>query len=409
MHGGGIASSFRDPPPRLAAALSFPRTPGGTYNVSVRASRPATAAPSRPGGRLNRRPIRASAASLGGLPLNISVALLTLVALTALIGLGTLLSADTQERTGQEKPGFTLKENVHLVVVPVTVKDHHGTLVDNLTQDDFKVFEDGRQRPVQYFSNETTPLSTVILLDTGMSALSLDAVRSGLRALSGSFAPDDEQALILFDNTIRPAQDFTTQGDLVLAAADKALPRGTGTGPSILGGPLGNPPVINGVPIDRPGTVPAAAPRIGKRIDDALYAAAQQLRARPLGRRRVVVILSDGVNGSDNQLEHGEVMDALAASQVTVYAVSFGSGWALKRGDLLARVTRDTGGDIAYVRRRNGLDRAFPELTNEARNSYVLGFSPLSADGRFHEIEVRVRRSGVRWIARNRFLSPPVK
>ena len=296
-----------------------------------------------------------------------------------------------------------------MVIVPVTVKDRHGALLDDLSQDDFKVFEDGHARPVQYFSNETTPLSAVILIDTGMSELSVDAVRSELGVLSGAFAPDDEQALILFDNTIRPVQDFTTQGDLLVAAAKRALPAGTGAGPSILGGPLGNPPTINGVNVERPGTVPVPATRIGKRIDDALYAAVQQLRTRPAGRRRVVVILSDGANGSDNQIPHDEVMEALAASDVTVYAVSFGSGWAARRRDLLGRVARETGGDIAYVQRRKGLDRAFPELTNEARNSYVLGFPPLSADGKFHEIEVRVTRPSVRLIARNRFLPPPVR
>ena len=123
----------------------------------------------------------------------------------------------------------------------------------------------------------------------------------------------------------------------------------------------------------------------------------------------MVVVLSDGANGSDNQIPHDDVMEALAASDVTVYAVSFGSGWAMKRRDLLGRVARETGGDIAYVQRRKGLDRAFPELTSEARNSYVLGFPPLAADGKFHEIEVRVARPRVRLIARNRFLSPPVR
>jgi VWFA-related protein len=135
--------------------------------------------------------------------------------------------------------------------------------------------------------------------------------------------------------------------------------------------------------------------------------AAQRLKTRPPDRRRVVVIVSDGMNGSDNQFSYSETMDALASSDVTVYAVSFGSGWAMKRGDLLARVARGTGGDIAYVQRRSSLDRAFFTLTNEARNSYVLGFTPASADGKFHEIQVRVKRPAVSSIARSRFFSLP--
>ena len=336
---------------------------------------------------------------------------LAVAAVAGFIGAGLpSLSRAQQDSQDSQQPTFTLKENVHLVIVPVTVKDRQGALIDDLIQDDFNVFEDGHARPIRYFSNETTPLSAVILIDTGMSGLAVEAVRSGLRNMDESFAPNDKEALILFDNTLRPVADFSTPGgaSAVLAAAEDALPAGTGSAAAVAGGPLGGPlntpPVINGVP----GTAPSSAPRVGKRIDDALFAAIQQLRGRPLlESRRVILILSDGVNGSDNQIHHNEVMEALAVSQVTVYAVSFGSGWAAKRTDLLARTAYETGGDIAYAQRKSHLDRVVPELTNQARNSYVLGFEPVSADGRFHEIRVRVRRRGTRTIARNRFLSIP--
>lgn len=289
--------------------------------------------------------------------------------------------------------------------MPVTVKDRHGNLVDDLAQGDFRVFEDGRERPIRLFSNESVPLSAVVLLDTGMTEASLAVVRSALGSLGNSFSADDEEALYLFDNTIRQAQDFTSQSDLLVNLGQEALPEGKG--PSLIGGPLAGPTRINGVPIDRPGTAPTPAPAVHKRVNDALYTAAQRLKARPLDRRRVIVIVSDGANGSDNNFSFSETMNTLATSNVTVYAVSFGSGWAVKRGDLLARAAHETGGGIAYVQRRSGMERAFLNLTNEARNSYVLGFAPESADGRFHEIRVRVTRPGVRWIARNRFFAPP--
>lgn len=314
-----------------------------------------------------------------------------------------------QESGDSQQPPFTLKENVHLVVVPVTVKDRQGSLIDNLTQDDFTVLEDGKARPIRYFSGETTPLSTVVLIDTGMSGVSVEAVRASLHNLDECFAPDDKEGLILFDNTLRTVADFSapSTASAVFTQAENALPAGSGSGATVLGGPLGGPlntlPVLNGVP----GTAPSSAPRVAKRIDDALFAAVQQLHTQPPGRRRVIVILSDGVNGSDNQIHHDEVMEAMTATQVTVYAISFGSGWTSKHTDLLSRVAHETGGDIAYVQRKNGIERAFPEFTNEARNSYVLGFSPFATDGRIHDIQVRVRRRGVRTIARNRFLAIP--
>jgi len=320
---------------------------------------------------------------------------------------GLLVAFGAEPRSSEQKPNYVLKENVHLVIVPVTVKDAHGALVEDLTQDDFHIFEDGRERPVRYFSNESSPLSVVILLDTGMSAHSLDAVRDAAGSLGSSFGPNDEESLVMFDNTIRVVQDFTPRADLLVDRALKTIPEGAG--PSMLGGPLSGSTRINGVPIDRPGTMTIATRPPGKRLVDALYAAAHRLKTRPAERRRIVVIISDGVNGSDNLFSLQDAVDALAASDASAYAVSFGSGWAAKRADLLARVSRESGGDIMYVQRRKGFANALPRLTDEARNAYVLGFPPASSDGKFHDIEVRATRPGVRLIARNRFLSPAAK
>ena len=305
---------------------------------------------------------------------------------------------------------FTLKENVHLVVVPVSVKDRDGRLVQDLTRDDFKVLEDRKQRPIEYFSNELTPISALVLLDTGMSAKSLATVRSQLRSLSNAFGPEDEVALYFFDKHIRLVQDFTSKTDLIVEAVQKegTEGRGEGTGPGMLGGPMAGSPTINGVNVDNPGSSPTLSAPITKSIHDALYEAAQQLRYRDEGRRRVVLILSDGAGGG-NTFSYQKMIDALEVAKATVYAISFSAGWAAKRADLLARVARDTGGDIAYVRRSSGLDAACFLFADESRNAYVLGFTPSAADGKFHDIGVRVSRPGLRWVARNRFFAPPLK
>jgi len=83
-------------------------------------------------------------------------------------------------------------------------------------------------------------------------------------------------------------------------ALDTALPEGAGTGPLVLGGPIGGPAMRNGTPINQPGTVPIGAPPVGKRMMDALYTASQQLRDQPPERRRMILVISDGINGTDN-------------------------------------------------------------------------------------------------------------
>jgi VWFA-related protein len=321
-----------------------------------------------------------------------------------------LVAGSAIAQSDVQKEPFTLKENVHLVVVPVSVKDRDGGLVEDLIRDDFKVFQDGKPRPIQYFSNEPTPISALVLLDTGMSAKSLATVRSQLRSISNAFGPSDEVALYFFDKHIELVQDFTSKTDLIVEAVEREVKEGRaeGTGPGVLGGPLAGSPTINGVNVDNPGSAPALSAPITKSIHDALYEAAQQLRYRPEGRRRLVLILSDGAGGG-NTFSYRDTINALEVAKVSVYAVSFSAGWAAKRADLLAHVARDTGGDIAYVRRSSGLDAACFLFANESRNAYVLGFTPTVADGKFHDIKVRISRPGLKLVARNRFFAPPLK
>src|SRR3974377_1162151 len=101
----------------------------------------------------------------------------------------------------QEAP-FVMKENVNLVLVPVSVKGRDGRLVHDLDRDNFRLFEDGHPKAVQYFSNEFTPLSAVVLVDTGMSAKYFSVVSARPRALANAFGPSDEEAIAFFDKTI---------------------------------------------------------------------------------------------------------------------------------------------------------------------------------------------------------------
>ena len=69
--------------------------------------------------------------------------------------------ADSQE----QDPRAKIVNRVTLVVVPVTVKNGAGELVTDLQQNDFRVFEDGIEQPIEVFSDDALPLSAAILID----------------------------------------------------------------------------------------------------------------------------------------------------------------------------------------------------------------------------------------------------
>jgi len=90
---------------------------------------------------------------------------------------------------------YTITVTTNFVLVPVTVKDDGGHLVDGLLPKDFSVFEDGRKEPLKFFTSDPFPLSAAIVLDTGMPDVALQKINQTYSALSGAFSPYDEVSL----------------------------------------------------------------------------------------------------------------------------------------------------------------------------------------------------------------------
>src|SRR5436190_398993 len=90
----------------------------------------------------------------------------------AALVLFSALSSSAQQTT-------TLKADVNLVSVYLTVRNNKGGLVTNLTKDDFKVLEDGKAQTITHFAQHSdVPLNVGVLLDTStmlLRTLSLEA------------------------------------------------------------------------------------------------------------------------------------------------------------------------------------------------------------------------------------------
>src|SRR5258708_34819870 len=64
---------------------------------------------------------------------------------------------------------FTLRSDVVLVLLDVSVKDHQGRFVPGLVQDNFRVLEDGRPQKTTVFDSEDRPVTMGLLLDESLS------------------------------------------------------------------------------------------------------------------------------------------------------------------------------------------------------------------------------------------------
>src|SRR5713226_6804453 len=81
-----------------------------------------------------------------------------------------LLILCTSGRLTAQEPETTLKVDVKLVNVFVTVTDARGAPVASLQKENFLLKEDGKEQKIAIFSRESAlPLSIVLAVDTSLS------------------------------------------------------------------------------------------------------------------------------------------------------------------------------------------------------------------------------------------------
>src|SRR5688500_15743652 len=66
-------------------------------------------------------------------------------------------------------PEDVISVNTTEIMLPVTVRDHTGRLVPNLTRKDFRVFEDGSEQPLNDLSLRQAPVDVALIVDASSS------------------------------------------------------------------------------------------------------------------------------------------------------------------------------------------------------------------------------------------------
>ena len=287
-----------------------------------------------------------------------------------------------------------IRSRVELVLVPVTVKGSNATLAGSLTKDAFTVKEAGKTQTITSFSIDPVPISAAILVDTGISETALARVKSSFPALLGAFADDDEVAVYRLEKSFEQVVDFTADRARLTTGLEK-LSRATPISSSMASGPFSTPgPVINGVPVI-PGVQSAgrttAAPT--KVLHDAVFQAAEDLAARDIDRRRIVILIADGQNHHSLH-SYDTALERLLTHEVQVFSIGIDTTLFQRLRSPLGSYAKDTGGEAWYPESQAGVESCYSLSTDGARNQYVLGY--LSSNKRpvgkpiFREIKVQV-------------------
>jgi Ca-activated chloride channel family protein len=258
-------------------------------------------------------------------------------------------------------PETTLKVDVKLVNVFVTVTDEHGAPAAGLKKENFGLLEDGKPQTISVFDKESVlPLSIVLDIDTSLSTrkdLPLE-LSSARRFAHTILRPIDALSLYAFSEIVSEVVPFTS--DL------KAIDRG----------------------IDRVRQGSATA------LYDALYLGAQALGPRK--GRKVMVVITDG-GDTVSQVDYKEAVRAAQEAEAIVYSIivvpiEASAGRDTGGEHALIQISEDTGGKYFYATSMPQLDDAFQRISDELRTQYLLAYYPSQrlSDSSFRRIEVKV-------------------
>jgi VWFA-related protein len=301
--------------------------------------------------------------------------------------------------------------HVNQIMVPVTVKDESGHLVNGLTFKDFSVLENGKKQKLNFFSSSPFALSAAVVIDVGMKDVDLQKVKHTLASLQGAFSQFDELSIYAYTNTVGQLADWQAVGQRLSDAFDQlAEVSGENNGPPVTSGPFSNGPYINGRPADPAAPTVYAPVQKAQVLNDAILRAALDLAQRPRERRKVIFVISDGREYRSNA-SYRDVLRVLLSNNIIVYAINAGgnalpvfnqlSKVHLPRAgfsDILPKYVNATGGgEVFNVLTRTAIEDAYTTAMNQARNQYTLGYIMTSTPpGGYRDIEVLVDRPNCR-------------
>jgi Ca-activated chloride channel family protein len=270
-------------------------------------------------------------------------------------------SKNSDTAVAAQNPETTLKVDVKLVNVFVTVTDEHGAPVAGLKKEDFKLLEDAKPQTISVFDKESgLPLSIVLDIDTSLSTrkdlpLELSSARRFAHAI---LRPIDALSLYGFSEIVNEVVPFTS--DL------KTIDHG----------------------IDRVRVGSATA------LYDALYLGAQALEARK--GRKVLVVITDG-GDTVSRVDYKQAVRSAQEAEAIVYSIivvpiEASAGRDIGGEHALIQISEDTGGKYFYATSVPQLDDAFRKISDELRTQYLLAYYPSQrlSNSSFRRIEVKV-------------------
>ena len=271
----------------------------------------------------------------------------------------------------EEKP---VKLSANLITAVASVTNRAGDAVNDLSKEDFEIFEDGvKQEIYGLYRENQMALNLAFLFDTSTSIRTRFDFEK--RAASLFFhdvlRPEDKAAVYSVSTEARLEVDFSSDVAAITATLDRMQARGATA-------------LYNAV------------------SDAAIY-----LRKTP--GRHVILVLSDGEDTSSTTSLQ-KALTEVQRSDAVIYCVnsmgvSFAADAKAMAGDtVLKSMSEDTGGlaffptvNVDAKKEARELDQIYSRIAADIRGQYLLTYysKAPTRDGSFRAIKVQVNRPGV--------------
>lgn len=319
-------------------------------------------------------------------------------------------NTDPQPTPAAEGDEDVIEIESTLVTIPVSIYDKNGLYISGLRQEQFNIFEDGKEQEIAYFGNADKPITVVLLLDTSPSTqYKIDEIQRAAAAFVNELKEEDSVMVVEFNSSVRVLTEPTQDREKILRAINRAN--------------FGN----------------------GTSLYDAVEFALTK-RLNKIEGRKAIVLFTDGVDTTSGGASYGENLEDAEESDVVIFPIYYNtflgsSGGSIglpipnvnggiinPNGGILGPQQRGTGTTAeeyavgksylealaAYTggrvydagASRFGLQSTFEAIAEELKRQYSIGYYPIDEGkpGERKKIKVRVYRPNVVVRARDSYV-----
>ena len=268
-----------------------------------------------------------------------------------------------------------------LVVLHVTVTDHHGRVVRDLPMSAFHIYEDGAPQGTMLFRYEDTPVSVGLVVDSsGSMRRKLPEVVAATTTFARSSNPEDQMFVVNFNEHVwlglPSGEAFVSDPDELRAAMLQIRANGETA------------------------------------LYDAVASALVHIRGSTL-QRKVLIVLSDGGDNASKR-RFPEILSLVQQSDVVVYTVGLFDEYDKDRNPgVLKQLARVSGGEAFFPKEIPDVTNVLQAASRDIRNQYTIGYVPTNGkqDGTYRNVRVKLTGAHAdRWIVHTRtgyFAVPP--